>query len=808
MADLLGTEHDETLTGGDGDDSLYGNGGDDTLIGGGGNDLLYGGFGTDILVGGAGNDQISGNAAVPEGGGFEDDVAVFSGNRADYDIIPDPNSPVARYLVVDRRPGSPDGQDLVWYVSIFRFADRDVPISEIGGVVTGDDGPNFLGGNVGPDRISGGGSVDSLSGNAGNDELTGGAGDDFISGGSGVDTAIYGGQSTDYKVTLLIGGSVEVRDNRTGSPDGTDILGPDVEKLRFADQTVTIATEGVFLLGTSGPDTLIGTDGNDQIGGDDGDDTLIGGAGHDRLFGGFGDDTLVGGPGNDVVQGTVFSFGTVAVFSGNRSDYLITRDFTWRDGPRQPVSTAYLVRDLREGSPDGLDQVVNIDTFRFADGDVPGLAIGAVYVGGALGEQIFGTAGADQMFGGGGNDLLVANAGNDELIGGPGDDALVGDTGIDTAVYGGRLGDYSVALLRDGDLEVRDNRPNSPDGTDRLHPSVELLAFADGIRVARDLAVTRDAPSDFNGDGRSDVVWLHSSGAFTWWAGQADGTLLDIGGHGANPVDSSWRIVGIGDFDGDGNDDLLWRHSSGALAEWQGQLPVPLSEAPPPPDFVNVPGIAANAVDNSWSVVGTADYNGDGRDDILWRHSSGAITQWLARPDGSFVNNSVIAGAVLDNSWKVVASGDFTGDGVADLLWRHNDGALVEWRGTTSGAFANAGSVMAGNTGNVIGSGDFNDDGRDDILTRALNGSITEWIAQAGGQFAPVTPTAQALDSNWEVVAIGDYDGDGFEDIFWRHGSGANVVWLGAPDGQFPYAVPANAIDISWQVQDPDIFIP
>jgi hypothetical protein len=43
----------------------------------------------------------------------------------------------------------------------------------------------------------------------------------------------------------------------------------------------------------------------------------------------------------------------------------------------------------------------------------------------------------------------------------------------------------------------------------------------------------------------------------------------------------------------------------------------------------------------SWHAVGTGDYNGDGRSDILWQNSSGDVAVWEMN------GTAVIGGAVL-----------------------------------------------------------------------------------------------------------------------------------------------------------------
>jgi hypothetical protein len=145
----------------------------------------------------------------------------------------------------------------------------------------------------------------------------------------------------------------------------------------------------------------------------------------------------------------------------------------------------------------------------------------------------------------------------------------------------------------------------------------------------------------------------------------------------ANPG-NDWQVVGVGDFNGDGRDDILWRHTSGAVTDWLGTASGGMNTNNAANLFAN-PG-------NDWQVVGIGDFNGDGRDDILWRHTSGAVTDWLGTASGGMnTNNAANLFANPGNEWQVASIGDFNGVGRDDILWHHTSGAVTDWLGTASG---------------------------------------------------------------------------------------------------------------------------
>src|SRR5207244_9644989 len=84
----------------------------------------------------------------------------------------------------------------------------------------------------------------------------------------------------------------------------------------------------------------------------------------------------------------------------------------------------------------------------------------------------------------------------------------------------------------------------------------------DGNKIGR-MRVPGTVPGDVDGDGTADLVWRHTQ------TGDVAGWLLDL--QSPAPVRQSavvsggvplaWHIVGVGDVDGDGIGDLVWRRT-------------------------------------------------------------------------------------------------------------------------------------------------------------------------------------------------------------------------------------------------------
>ena len=185
------------------------------------------------------------------------------------------------------------------------------------------------------------------------------------------------------------------------------------------------------------------------------------------------------------------------------------------------------------------------------------------------------------------------------------------------------------------------------------------------------------AVADFNGDTQPDLVWQHkSSGRLAVWF-MSGGALMSAGGFAtlagtSVETDLDWKIVGAGDLNRDTQTDLFWRHQvSGALRVWHMSG---LEQW----DSVDVtPAVA----DVQWEINGLGDMNGDGWLDIVWRHyGNGGLAAWFLRDTTLVQATRLTPASSADVNWHVVGVADVNRDGQLDLLWQHYaDGRLGVW---------------------------------------------------------------------------------------------------------------------------------
>jgi hypothetical protein len=150
---------------------------------------------------------------------------------------------------------------------------------------------------------------------------------------------------------------------------------------------------------------------------------------------------------------------------------------------------------------------------------------------------------------------------------------------------------------------------------------------------------------DFNKDSKVDILWRNNSSGsnVVWymngtnWIGSAG--LISVG-------DTNWRIVGTGDFNKDGNVDILWRYNGagGYDVVWYMENATWIGSA----ELIPVG-------DSTWQIAGTGDYNNDGNIDILWRYNGPGGYNYIWYMDGvTWIGGGDLL-PVGDLTWRIVS---------------------------------------------------------------------------------------------------------------------------------------------------------
>jgi len=283
---------------------------------------------------------------------------------------------------------------------------------------------------------------------------------------------------------------------------------------------------------------------------------------------------------------------------------------------------------------------------------------------------------------------------------------------------------------------------------DKRHPITSRTGWSSD-RNMKCLALRTPPPgsNDFNGDGRGDILWHNAStGESQIWlmngsSRMGRATITD----GTRPIfiGPPWRIVGSRDFNGDGKSDVLWYNSStGETQLWfmkgheLARRATVLSENGSP-IFIGPP----------WSIVGTNDMNGDGKSDIIWNNSStGEIQVW-------FMNGHTLSGR-------------------ATVLAEDGSALLV--------------GLPRGFPGRIAGTNDMNGDGKPDIVLHYDVTGITQVFFMNGHRAVSRAAVRAENDSvlatvglPWRIAGTNDFNRDGTADILWHNGStGETQMWF------------------------------
>lgn len=193
------------------------------------------------------------------------------------------------------------------------------------------------------------------------------------------------------------------------------------------------------------------------------------------------------------------------------------------------------------------------------------------------------------------------------------------------------------------------------------------------------------------------------------------------------------KRLGVGDFDGDGREDLLlatgaaWYYASAGNAEWR---------------FINAQTDSSNS-------LRFGDFDNDGRTDVFAQHGSKWDVSWGGISKWETINSS---GPLLQD----FTIGDFVGDRRADVFyadgqtWYISDGGVGPFTAINTSSFRLA----------ALRFGDFNADGKMDVFS-VVSGN---WMVSYSGTSAWTYLRSKLTDSV-SSLTVADFNGDGRADL-------------------------------------------
>jgi len=238
---------------------------------------------------------------------------------------------------------------------------------------------------------------------------------------------------------------------------------------------------------------------------------------------------------------------------------------------------------------------------------------------------------------------------------------------------------------------------------------------------------------------------------------------------------------GLGDYNGDGHQDVLWQNNS------THQVTVHYFDGTGGVTYLGYNWVNMAGEPNGWVLVAAADFDGNGVPDLVWEYMpTGQVSvNYYGGPEGDLYLGWSWLNETGNPGWTVVGAADMNNDGVPDLIWQNNSTNQVTvnyYGGTSGGVYQGWNWLIEGGEPSgwrVVGAADFDGNGTPDLVWEYIpTGQVTvNYFGGAGGAvYQGCTYLNSTGNPGWTVVGASDFNGDGVPDLVWQNNSTSQVT--------------------------------
>ena len=272
---------------------------------------------------------------------------------------------------------------------------------------------------------------------------------------------------------------------------------------------------------------------------------------------------------------------------------------------------------------------------------------------------------------------------------------------------------------------------------------------------------------DLDGDGAPDLAVAMSTGVEIL-VGRPDGGFTSRAKY---PLGTAPRSLVLADLDADGNLDIVTANPS------TDDVSVLLGYG----DASFAPA-ARYAAGDSPRFLATGDFDHDGHLDVVVSSSTDGTVSVL-RGNGRALLPRVPSAAVPLPPLGAIVVADFEDDGKPDLMAASDRGGLWRFRGKGDGSFETAVHHAVGSVSLNVVTGDFNRDGKTDVASPDFHGA-TMIVVLGNGDGSFATPVKYSIGWGPRHTTVADINGDGEVDLLTASSQGIRPL-LGNGDGTF-----------------------